>query len=79
MGISTNPIEGEDLISSAYNMSDIDPANNTLLPPVSTGEGNTLPMDLEQELNEFLEQDPLLKACESSNDVKAVVEANVTA
>lgn len=79
MGITTNPIEGEDLISSAYNMSDIDPSNSSILPAIGTGEGNPLPMDLEQELNEFLEQDPLLRACESPKDVKAVVEPNITA
>lgn len=79
MGISSQPMEGDDLISSAYNMSDIDVTNSSILPAIGTTEGNPLPMDLEQELNDFLEQDPLSKAGESTNDIKANVEQNLTA
>ncbi|GAB1608311.1 bromodomain-containing protein 7-like [Argonauta hians] len=84
MGISNNPID--DLLDP-YNLDDDDtcqslmPTANATAPaataPTQTEE-SVLPMDIEQELNEFLEQGSLLKPSQSPKDTKIGLDPNIT-
>ncbi|XP_029637603.1 bromodomain-containing protein 7 isoform X2 [Octopus sinensis] len=72
MGISNNPID--DLLDP-YNLDD-DDNGQALLSAVGQGEESALPMDIEQELNEFLEQGSLLKPSQSPKDTKVGLDQN---